>query len=72
MKFRDMNEAERLAWGSLESARRVADLDGVKSAEELAKAQAAAEQRRKLIGATREQAASAVADANRAKRRGQS
>lgn len=67
-RYRDMTEAERLAWGAQESVQRQADLAAPKSAEALKAAQDAAERRRKLIGATRGQATGMVIDANRAKR----
>lgn len=69
MNYRDMTEAEMLAWGAAESRARIADLDGVRSADALKAAQAAAEARRKLIGATRGQAADMVIRANREARR---
>ena len=60
-----MTDAQMLAWGIAESAARIADLDGVRSAEALKAAQQAAETRRKVIGATRGQAADMVILANR-------
>lgn len=67
MHYRDMTEAQLLAWGQAESAARIADL-AVRSAEGLKAAQANAETRRKAIGATRGQAADLVVLANRAAR----
>lgn len=68
-KYRDMTSEQMLAWGASESKQRIADLAGVKSAEVLKSAQSAAEARRKLIGATRGQAADMVILANREARR---
>lgn len=68
VKYRDMTGEQRLAWGRAESAARKDDLAVIKSAEALATAQANAEQRRKLIGATRTQATGMVIEANRAAR----
>lgn len=67
MHYRDMTEAQLLAWGQAESAARIADL-AVRSAEGLKAAQENAETRRKAIGATRGQAADLVVLANRAAR----
>ena len=67
MHYRDMTEAQLLAWGQAEAAARIADL-AVRSAEGLKAAQENAETRRKAIGATRGQAADLVVLANRAAR----
>lgn len=67
MNYRDMTEAQQLAWGSQEAAARIADLS-VKSAEGLRVAQANAETRRKAIGATKGQASDMVIRAQRAAR----
>ena len=67
--YREMTAEQMLAWGAAESKQRIADLDGVRSAEALKAAQDAAETRRKLIGATRGQAANMVILANREARR---
>lgn len=67
-QYRDMTDAELLAWGAAESEARKADLT-VRSAEGLRVAQANAETRRKAIGASRNQAADAVIRANREARR---
>jgi len=66
--YRDMTDAQMLEWGRLESLLRQADLQ-VRSAEGLKQAQANAETRRKLIGATRSQASDMVIRANREARR---
>lgn len=58
-----MNASELLAWGSVESATRKAELAAVRSAEDLKLVQRAAEARRKAVGLSRSQAASAVSDA---------
>ena len=68
MKYRDMTDEQRSAWGREESAARQSDLAVIKSFAALAAAQANAERRRKLIGATRGQASGAVIQANRDKR----
>ena len=68
MHYRDMTEAQLLAWGQAEAAARIADL-AVRSAEGLKAAQENAETRRKAIGATRGQAADLVVLATRAARR---
>lgn len=67
--YRDMTEAQMLAWGAEESKARIADLAGVKSAEVLAAAQASAVARRRAIGASRSQATNMVIWANRDGRR---
>jgi hypothetical protein len=67
-QYRDMTDADMLAWGAAESAARQADLS-VRSAEGLRTAQANAERRRKDIGATIGQAADMVIRANREARR---
>ena len=67
-QYRDMSDAEMLAWGAAESAARQADLE-VRSAEGLRTAQANAERRRKAIGAAIGQAADMVIRANREARR---
>jgi hypothetical protein len=64
VQYRDMTEAQSLEWGRSESRARQADLQ-VRSAEGLKQAQENAEARRKLIGATRGQAADLVIRANR-------
>ncbi|MDG9972955.1 hypothetical protein [Stenotrophomonas sp. GD04032] len=66
--YREMTAEQMLAWGLEESEARQADLR-VRTAEGLAAAQANAEARRKLIGASRSAAASMVIDANRHARR---
>lgn len=68
MNYRDMSDEQMLAWGAQEHAARIAGLED-RSPEGLAKAQRAAEQRRKAIGATKGQAASMVHDAGVARRR---
>lgn len=68
MKYADMTEVQRLAWGQSEAAARIADL-APRGAEALKTAQANAETRRKAIGATRGQAANMVVEANRLARR---
>lgn len=65
---RDMTDAQLLEWGRVESLARQADLR-VGGAEGLKQAQENAEARRKLIGATRAQAAAAVIRAKREARR---
>ena len=67
--YRDMTEAQMLAWGAAESAARQADLL-VRSQAGLIAAQANAHARRRLIGATIGQAADMVIRANRAARAG--
>lgn len=69
VNYRDMTDAQALAWGRAESIARKADLQ-IRSAEGLKQAQANAEARRKLIGATRGEAADIVIRANREARRG--
>lgn len=64
--FRDMTDAEQLAWGRAEREARTADLR-LRGAEGLRRAQTNAEARRKVIGATRSQAARLVARANNEK-----
>jgi hypothetical protein len=64
-KFREMNEAERAAWGDAEAAARRADLEGVKSEQSLTEAKANAAARRKLIGATIGQATALVIQSTR-------
>jgi hypothetical protein len=68
LNYRDMTDAQMLAWGRAESLARQEDLQ-VRSAEGLKQAQANAETRRKLIGATRSQASDMVIRANREARR---
>lgn len=65
VKYRDMTDAQQLAWGEAESTARIADLANVKSAEDLKAAQDAAVARRRLIGASRNQAAGMVIRSNR-------
>lgn len=65
----DMTEAERIAWGTAEHDARVRDLAVARSAEGLKAAQAAAEGRRKLVGASKSQAAAAIYDAAIQRRR---
>ena len=67
-QYRDMTADEALAWGAAEHAARIADLAD-RTPEGLKRAQNAAEQRRKAIGASRSQAAMMVSDAGRARRR---
>ena len=67
-QYRDMTDAEMLAWGAAESTARKADLEA-RSAEGLRVAQANAATRRKAIGATIGQAADMVIRANRQARR---
>lgn len=67
-QYRDMTDADMLAWGAAESEARKADL-AVRGAEGLRAAQANAETRRKAIGATRGQASDMVIRANREARR---
>ncbi len=66
--YRDMTDADMLAWGAAESDARKADLS-VRSAEGLRVAQANAERRRKAINASVSQAANMVIRANREARR---
>ncbi len=66
--YRDMTEAQRLAWGQAETEARQRDLADVKSQAALDEAKANAKARRKLIGASIGQATSMVVQANRAKR----
>ena len=68
MNYRDMTEAQMLDWGRIEGDARIADLEGVQSAEALKAAQDAAAARRKLIGASRGQATDMVIRANSAAR----
>lgn len=65
MNYREMTEAQRLAWGAAEDKARIADLGGFRSADALKTMQAAAKTRRKAIGATTWQAAEMVIRANR-------
>lgn len=67
-QYRDMTDAEMLAWGAAESSARQSDLS-VRSSEGLRTAQANAERRRKAIGATIGQAADMVIRANREAKR---
>ncbi len=66
--YRDMTEAERLAWGQQESLARQADLAADRSLKGLDRAKANARDRRRQIGATMSQATAMVVEANRAKR----
>lgn len=66
--YRDMTDAQMLAWGAAEQQARISDLAGLRSAESLKAAQNAAESRRKTICATRGQAADMVIRASRAAR----
>jgi len=66
--YSDMTSEQRMAWGVAEAAARIADLS-IKSAEGLKAAQANAEARRKVIGASRSAATEMVMDATREKRR---
>lgn len=66
--YSDMTGEQRMAWGVAEAAARIADLS-IRSAEGLKAAQANAEARRKMIGASRSAATAMVIDANREKRR---
>lgn len=65
--FREMSLDEQLEWGRVEGEARVVDL-AERSEAGLKAAQQNAERRRKLIGASRGQAAEAVSRALRAKR----
>jgi hypothetical protein len=69
VQYRDMNEAQQIAWGVAESAARIADLS-VRTQAGLIAAQANAEARRKAIGASKNAAADMVIRANRALRVG--
>lgn len=69
MNYREMTEAQMLEWGTSERATRMAELDCCRSAEALKAAQEGCERRRKIIGATRGQAADMVILAGREIRR---
>lgn len=66
--YRDMTDEQLLEWGAAESAARQADLQ-LRGAEGLRQSQENAEQRRRAIGATKNQAADLVIRASRAARR---
>lgn len=68
MKLRDMTPEQQLEWGRGEHAARKTDLE-VRTPEGLRTAQVNAEHRRKLIGATKGQAADLVLAASREARR---
>lgn len=63
-----MTAAEELAWAQAEHVARLADLTD-RTPEGLRRAQANAEARRKAVGLSRSQAASAVLEAGRVRRR---
>jgi len=66
--YRDMTPEQITQWGRAEADARIADLS-VRSPDGLIAAQRNASARRRAIGATIGQAASAVSDATREKRR---
>ncbi len=66
--YRDMTEAQQLAWGQAESKARQADLAADRTAAGLDQAKANCKKRRKLIQATIGQATSMVIAANRLER----
>lgn len=67
-QYRDMTAEQMAAWGEAERKARIEDLK-VRGPVGLVEAQEKAEQRRRAIGATRDQSARMVSDAGRAARR---